>query len=131
VVLSLCCGSKITLKYMNPCWIILFLKNRNLGPNVRTKSLGVGNGLRASDVLKWQHRFGHTSMRGIQRIVHQKMAKGLPEHIEHAPFTCIDCLKSKSLQRRTTNPEGGTLGPLELIVTDIGGPFPALIQGAI
>lgn len=84
----------------------------------------------ASEALKWHCRFGHTSMRTIQKMVKHQLATGLPPGIDSTAFTCIDCLKSKSLRSVVLGPTGMKPEPLELIVSDVAGPFDASAQGA-
>lgn len=81
------------------------------------------------EALMWHRRFGHVSMRVIRRLMKDNMATGLPSDIENVNFTCLDCLRSKSLHLRTLGPTGSSPGPLELIVADVGGPYKASFGG--
>lgn len=84
----------------------------------------------ASEALKWHCRFGHTSMRNIQKMLKYQLATGLPPAIEPTAFTCSDYLKSKSLRQIVLGPSGSKPDPLDLIVSDVAGSFHALSQGA-
>lgn len=85
----------------------------------------------AESALSWHKRFGHVSMRVIKRLFENKSTSGLPDKFEDAPFTCTDCLLSKSLRTQTLGPSGGKQPqPLKLIVSDVAGPFDGTLKGS-
>ncbi|KAG0140461.1 hypothetical protein CROQUDRAFT_100083 [Cronartium quercuum f. sp. fusiforme G11] len=58
------------------------------------------------------------------------MATGLPDKIENVPFSCADCLLSKSVHMQMLGPLGGEWPqPLKLLIADIAGPFNAGMAG--
>lgn len=133
-------GCRVTSVYSDRKWAIPLLGSEEL-PNhpatiqfdaMSTLSAHGAAGARpaASDALKWHCRFGHASMRTIQKLMKHQLATGLPLSIESTPFTCVDCLKSKSLRSITLSPTCTKPEPLELIVSDVAGPFDPSAQGA-
>ncbi|KAG0151129.1 hypothetical protein CROQUDRAFT_87261 [Cronartium quercuum f. sp. fusiforme G11] len=58
------------------------------------------------------------------------MATGLPDKLESIPFSCADCLLSESQRAQMLGLLGGEQPqPLELMVSNIAGPFNAGMAG--
>lgn len=129
IVLHFPCGKSVTAKYANRRWTLDEMNTRHVSTPIGVFKTTVPPASDVSEALKWHCRFGHTSMRGIQRLLKHSMATGLPTTIAKTPFTCLDCLKSKSLRSVVLGPSGDSPGPLELIVSDVAGPFPPSVQG--
>jgi len=69
----------------------------------------------------WHKRLGHISKQRIQRLV----SEGILEPLDMSDFeVCIQCIKGKQTDKRNFNAERAK-DVLELIHTDICGPFPS------
>lgn len=127
-------AGSVKSKYHDRRWMLQKLRKRDI--NQRSPAIASALSPRreetvANTALSWHRRFGHVSMRVIQRLFNAKAATGLPDKLECAPFSCSDCLLSKSLRAQTLGPSGGSRPqPLELIVCDIAGPFDSSLTGA-
>lgn len=81
--------------------------------------------LRPSEsALLWHKKWGHVDMKRVQKLIHEKMGVGLPESIITAPFVCETCHITKSTRSRTLGRTGRDPGTLEVVVSDVMGPFP-------
>ncbi|KAI3769208.1 hypothetical protein L6452_00308 [Arctium lappa] len=72
----------------------------------------------------WHRRLSHLSFRYINKLVREKLVKGLPELKYDKEHLCAACEKGK-MKRAThkPNPEPSTSSPLELIHMDLCGPM--------
>ena len=70
----------------------------------------------------WHKGLGHISRRRLERLV-------LDEILDHLDFTnfdiCVNCIKGKQINKRRFE-ANRTMDILELIHTDICGPFPTV-----
>ncbi|XP_074350908.1 uncharacterized protein LOC141690146 [Apium graveolens] len=76
-----------------------------------------------NDSWLWHLRFGHLRFSGLKLLSKTKMVDGLPE-INEPENLCEACVKGK--QHRQSFPIGKSWGarrPLEIVHTDIAGPF--------
>lgn len=123
-------GHTITSKYKQRRWLISIhephvAKTTSVTPSpvsaCKTYTLD-----QSREALKWHKRFGHVGLRVVRRLLSKEMTTGLPKQIENTPFNFSDCLLSKSLRHQTLGLSGRERPqPLELIVSDIAGPFEA------
>ena len=74
--------------------------------------------------MLWHRRLGHISIKRLKRLV-----KGVLHTLDFTDFeTCVDCIKGK--QTHTPNKNATrSLGVLEIIHTDICGPFSPCLTG--
>lgn len=63
-------------------------------------------------------------------MVKHQIVSGLPDKIDPTPFTCLDCVKNKSLRSITLTSSGAQPGPLDLVVSDVAGPYTPSANGA-
>ncbi|XP_043692937.1 uncharacterized protein LOC122643378 [Telopea speciosissima] len=70
--------------------------------------------------MLWHRRLGHISVQRMERLVRNKILRPLDFHDLH---DCVDCMKGKMTKTRRMKAARSN-GLLELIHTDISGPFP-------
>ena len=76
--------------------------------------------------MKLLHRrLGHTSQSVIERLVRDQMVRGLEEGVKGDFGVCTGCKMGRSSDKNhpRKDPEYRAKVPLELIHTDIAGPF--------
>ena len=77
-------------------------------------------------------RLGHTSQRGLERLVKEQMVRGLEDGIKGDLNMCRVCKMGKASEppHPRKDPQYRAKEPLELVHTDITGPFrPRAIEG--
>ena len=77
-------------------------------------------------------RLGHTSQGGMERLVREQLVRGLEEGMKGEFGMCRGCKMGKSSEKAhpRKDPEFRAKEPLELIHTDISGPFvPKAVEG--
>ena len=77
-------------------------------------------------------RLGHTSQSGMERLVREQMVRGLEEGVKGEFGMCRGCKlgRASDIKHPRKDPEFRAKEQLELIHTDIAGPFkPAAIEG--
>ncbi|KAI7962344.1 hypothetical protein MJO28_000438 [Puccinia striiformis f. sp. tritici] len=111
---------RFSTTFRNHCWYIEMCKN------VINKVTSIPS----FDSFLWHRRLGHVS----DTIVQQYLKMHFPETAEKMkwkPFFCEQCAKSKALNKKA--PGSGSMIPrdlpLDLLVTDIAGPFPEDVTG--
>lgn len=122
--------SHCDLKYKHQRWLVAFHKPCTISPTtvpqISVSAFKKYTVEQSCKALKWHRRFGHVGMRVVKKLLRKEMTTGLPEQIENEPFNCSDFLLSKSLRHQTLGPSGRSRPqPLELIVSEIAGPFEA------
>lgn len=76
----------------------------------------------------WHARLGHMSMRRIKKLFKQHDAYGLPE-VKPCDVQFEDCPTCKSTRTRVLGSTGRDPGVLEMVVTDVAGPFTPCLSG--
>ncbi|KAG9450495.1 hypothetical protein H6P81_010460 [Aristolochia fimbriata] len=98
-------------------------KNRLFTLNIEAASMKCLKSVLKDNLWLWHLRFGHLGFTGLKLLLKEKMVKGLPE-IDHPDQLCEGCMKGK--QHRLPFEAGHSRRarrPLELVHTDIVGPF--------
>lgn len=92
---------------------------------------------RAADVSKeevlvrlWHERFGHVDMKRIRKLCANQMGLSLPKSLPTSAFVCEDFLSCKSTRKRILGRTGRELRVLEVIFSDVMGPFREDLKGA-
>ena len=81
---------------------------------------------REMSAMLWHKRLGHISKERMLRLIRE----GILENLDFSDFsTCVDCIKGKQINTSIKKNAKRSDGTLELIHTDICGPFPACITG--
>ncbi|KAJ7687587.1 hypothetical protein B0H17DRAFT_855395, partial [Mycena rosella] len=83
------------------------------------------------DILTLHRRLGHLNISDLRKLVSSKMVDGLDMGIAGNDFSCEACLAGKTA--RKSFPKGGrkcATRLLELVHSDICGPFPNSIGGS-
>ncbi|POW08205.1 hypothetical protein PSTT_07720 [Puccinia striiformis] len=106
--------------FRNHCWYIAMCKDA-INKITHTPSF---------DPFLWHRRLGHAS----DAVVKKYLKAHYPEVTEKLPwkeFFCEQCAKSKALYQKSPGSNSMILreSPLDLLVTDIAGPFPEDIFG--
>jgi transposase InsO family protein len=87
---------------------------------MQIESHGTKRKLNNNSATLWHKRLGHISKQRIQRL----MSEGILESLDLSDFqVCIDCIKGKQTNKRNFDADRAK-DVLELIHTDICGPFP-------
>jgi transposase InsO family protein len=87
---------------------------------MQIESHGTKQKLNNNSATLWHKRLGHISKQRIQRL----MSEGILESLDLSDFqVCIDCIKGKQTNKRNFDADRAK-DVLELIHTDICGPFP-------
>ncbi|KNZ57100.1 uncharacterized protein VP01_2240g3 [Puccinia sorghi] len=77
-----------------------------------------------SDALMWHRRLGHLSLKRIIQMCSSGELAGLPPKLTNKDFICEDCLVRKSKRQQGTRiPDKGELQAMDVIVSDLLGPF--------
>lgn len=76
----------------------------------------------------WHGRLGHVSMRRIKTLFRKSEEYSLPD-IKHCDVTCEDCYRCKSTRTRTLGSTNRAPTILEVLVTDVAGPFTPCLTG--
>ena len=74
----------------------------------------------------WHEKLGHPGIARMRRLVKEDMATGLdlkPEQVGHQAVDCGDCADGKMARKSFTPSSNRATRPLELIHTDLAGPF--------
>lgn len=132
VVIRLSNGKSVVARYRDRKWLI----NVKLSPcdmislpervgRVETLSADLDRDL----AYLWHRRFGHVDMKRIRQLCVGQLGDGLPKSLPQASFVCEDCLMCKSTRRRKLGRTGREHGLLDVIVSDIMGPFPEDVNG--
>lgn len=77
----------------------------------------------------WHSRLGHVSMKRIKKLFKDNDEYGLPKLNGASDVTCEHCLQCKSTRRRILSPTHREPRLLDVIVTDVAGPFMPCITG--
>lgn len=77
----------------------------------------------------WHNRLGHVSMKRIKRLFKHHNDYGLPPLKGSQDVTCEDCLKCKSTRNRILGRTNREPRLLDIVVTDVAGPFTACVTG--
>lgn len=77
----------------------------------------------------WYNRMGHVSMKRIKRLFKNHEEYGLPPLREIRERPCEDCMKCKSTRNRTLGRTNCEVGLLDIVVTDVAGPFSTCFTG--
>lgn len=79
---------------------------------------------------RWHQRLGHSNHQRIRHMLSHKLVLGVP-HLPNVSHVCEACIKGKHSRHRI--PKQATnraTRPLELIHSDLCGPFPASLTGS-
>lgn len=76
----------------------------------------------------WHARFGHVSMKRIQKLFKLHSEYGLPE-LSQSHVTCEDCLRCKGTRRRVLSTTNREPRVMEILVTDVAGSFTPCFSG--
>ncbi|KNZ51840.1 uncharacterized protein VP01_378g8 [Puccinia sorghi] len=85
--------------------------------------------LKSSDALLWHRRLGHISLKRIIKMCATGRFPGLPDRLTNKDFVCEDCLVSKSKRDRQRLSNNEQLQPMDIIVSDVLGPFVESFMG--
>ncbi|KNZ63365.1 uncharacterized protein VP01_1154g5 [Puccinia sorghi] len=85
--------------------------------------------LKTSDALLWHRRLGHISLKRIIKMCAAGKFPGLPDRLTNKDFVCEDCLMSKSKRDRQRLSNNERLQPMDVIVSDVLGPFVESFMG--
>ncbi|KNZ59949.1 uncharacterized protein VP01_1639g16 [Puccinia sorghi] len=85
--------------------------------------------LKSSDALLWHQRLGHISLKRIIKMCAAGRFPGLPDRLTNKDFVCEDFLVSKSKRDRQCLSNNKQLQPMEIIVSDVLGPFVESFMG--
>ena len=102
------------------------------GLNIREEMEGEVLGGKGISMELLHKRLGHTSQGGMERLVREQMVRGLEEGVKGDFGMCRGCKMGKSSEQPHPRKaqEFRATEPLELIHTDIAGPFsPKAIEG--
>lgn len=77
----------------------------------------------------WHNRFGHVSMKRIRALFRNGGDYGLPNVTPRDDVICEHCLKCKSTRCRTLGPTNCEHQLLDVVVSDVTGPFSACLTG--
>jgi transposase InsO family protein len=72
--------------------------------------------------LLWHRRLGHLNFDSLYRLSREGTVKGLPQ-LSKIKFTCDVCQAGKQARKKFAKSESITTKPLELIHSDVCGPF--------
>lgn len=104
-------------------------KNRLFTLNIKTDSVKCFKAILKDSSWLWHLRFGHLGFSGLKLLWKTKMVKGLPE-MNHPNKILEGCIMGK--QHRKSFPVGKSWRasrPLQLVHTDIAGPFGVISNG--
>lgn len=142
-------GQRIHAVHQNQCWFIRARVPRkvfsasakplgvNLLPNECSASLcKLSDTSRTICAMKssyavsklWHARLVHVSMKHIKKLFKSSEAYGLP-NVKHCDVKCNDCYTCKSTRDRILGSTGREPKVLEMVVTDVAGPFTPCISG--
>lgn len=132
VVIRLGDGKSIVALYKNRKWLMNAMKPAKCRETLPA-SVGRMSALSADKeediAYLWHRRFGHVDMKRIRKLCHGQLGLGLPKSLPNTSFVCEDCLICKSTRDRKLGRSERTLGLLDVIVSDVMGPFPADFNG--
>lgn len=77
----------------------------------------------------WHNRLGHVSMKRISALFKHHVDYGLPPLRGSQDVTCEDCSKCKSTRTRIPRKTNRDPCLLDIIVTDVVGPFTVCVTG--
>lgn len=121
-------GKVIRVYHKNKRWFIN--PRKKLSPTCNTPCLFLCATKNAKDLSRlWHNRFGHVSMRPIQKLFKNGSKYGLPSKNPCDEVVCEDCLKCKRTRHRTLGPTNWEQQLLDVVVSDVAGPFSACVSG--
>lgn len=139
-IIKLRCGKKIFAAHKDRRW---FIRSRKVSscctPNDYSSKIYVPHphpqshticAMKSSSSLSklWHARLGHVSMKRIKKLFRQNEAYGLPD-VKHCEIKCDDCYMCKSVRTRSLGGKNRNPGTLEVVVTDVAGPFTPCLTG--
>lgn len=80
------------------------------------------NTAKLTDKEKWHRALGHVNFQYLNKLINNKLVKGLPDKIESTEMKCSNCIQSKMSNVPFENNRTKTTEILELIHTDLNGP---------
>ncbi|POW01362.1 hypothetical protein PSHT_12574 [Puccinia striiformis] len=113
-------GVKFSTQFRNFCWYLEMCKDV-MNKITSTPSF---------DSYLWHRRLGHVSDIVVQRYLKMHFPDATKK-LAWKPFFCEQCAKSKAVNKKAPGSESMITrdAPLDLLVTDIAGPFPEDIAG--
>lgn len=132
VVIRLLNGKSIVATYTDRKWLIHAKQSNHCNMPIperigRVKTLSVD--LDRDLAYLWHRRLGHVDMKRIRPLCVGQLGLGVPTTLPQASFVCEDCLTCKSTRRRKLGWLEREHGLLEVIVSDVMGPFPEDVNG--
>lgn len=80
------------------------------------------NTAKLTDKEKWHRALGHVNFQYLNKLINNKLVKGLPDKIESTEMKCSNCIQSKMSNVPFENNRTKTTEILELIHTYLNGP---------
>ncbi|MBW0460388.1 hypothetical protein O181_000103 [Austropuccinia psidii MF-1] len=77
----------------------------------------------SSELLVWHRMFGHCGMRRLRNFVKDRLGVEISKQLTGNIKDCADCLVAKSLRRNTLLPTERITMPMDIVVSDLMGPF--------
>ncbi|MBW0564840.1 hypothetical protein O181_104555, partial [Austropuccinia psidii MF-1] len=73
--------------------------------------------------LLWHKLFGHCGMWRLRNFLKERIGDNIGKHLNNPVDNCADCLIAKSKCRSELLPTNRTTGPMDIVASDIMGPF--------
>ncbi|MBW0527669.1 hypothetical protein O181_067384 [Austropuccinia psidii MF-1] len=79
--------------------------------------------LAKDESLLWHKLFGHCGMRRLRNFLKERIGDDIGKHLNNPVDNCADCLIAKSKRRSELLPTNRMTGPMDIVASDIMGPF--------
>lgn len=132
VIIRLPDGNSVIAMYRDRKWVIdAITKSLHLDdiPDIVGRVHAMSASKDVDLAYLWHRRFGHVDMKRIRKLCVGQLGLGLPQSIPTATFTCEDCLLCKITRQRKLGRSERDLGMLDVVVSDVMGPFPSDVNG--